>query len=134
MKLKFYWYISEAYKDGILRPACKCINPKEESDEYIANYLMDDGGSYYLDSIPWLEEGLAKISLIKSHKINYIDWSRNAWGAELSTGGAKIYSLYDESFFRTFTLTALEEVLFEWKKFLQLEPEMEKTQEVTLKC
>lgn len=44
MRLEFYWCISDAYKDGILRPACKCADPIDELDEIVANYLMDDSG------------------------------------------------------------------------------------------
>lgn len=124
MKLKYYWYVSEAYKDGILNPSCTVIDPASELDECIANYLVDDGGQSYLATIPWMDECLEKIASIKSGEIEVIDWSRDAWGAELSVSGAKIYSLYDESYFSIMSLDALEKALLTWKEFLQLPPEL----------
>ncbi|WP_422085361.1 hypothetical protein [Variovorax sp.] len=80
MKLKFYWYFSEAYKDGILRPACSCIDAEQESDESLANYLTDDGGNFYFYSISWAEEGLRKISLTEKNEIENFHYSRDVWG------------------------------------------------------
>lgn len=80
MKLNFYWYISEAFKDGSFRPACSCHDGNGESDEFIANYLMDDGGQFYLKSIFWLDEGLRKISLINEHEAESISLIRETWG------------------------------------------------------
>lgn len=80
MKLNFYWYVSEAYKDGILRPACSCIDTEKESDESLANYLTDDGGNFYFYSISWAEEGLRKLSLLEKKEIEHFHYARDAWG------------------------------------------------------
>jgi len=127
MKLKFYWYISEAYMDGILRPACACIDAKESSDEFIANYLMDDGGLFYFDSISWLKEILEKISIFKKQKNAFLNLSRETWTADFSTSGVRVYSLHDENCVREISLNAMELALFEWVKFLEATPEIEKS-------
>lgn len=132
MKLKFYWYISEAFKDDILRPACTVVDSTSELDECLANYLMDDGGQTYLNTISWLDEGIKKMDSIKNGEADIIDWSRNAWGAEISSVEAKIYSLYDENYFEIVSLNAFEKALLSWKEFLQLKPHVDNSLEIDL--
>lgn len=132
MKLRFYWYVSDAYADGVIRPACRCIDPQEDSDEFVANYLMDGGGGGYLDSISWLNEGVGKINLIKSKRVDFINLSRDAWGADLSINGVDIYSLYDEGRRKKIALDALEKAMLKWIGFLQMKPELGTSLEVDL--
>lgn len=132
MKLEFYWCISDAYKDGILRPACKCSDPIDELDEIVANYLMDDSGASCLDSVFWINECLGKISLIKKSEIKSIDLDRDAWGARFSIGEVKVYSLYDERFLKIITLNAMDRALREWKGFLQSPAGEDVRQEIDL--
>ncbi|WP_143100047.1 hypothetical protein [Variovorax sp. 770b2] len=79
MRLKLYWYLSAAYKDGILRPACTYLKPQRDLDEFIANYLMDDGGVFYLETISSLANGLCEIALLNEKMIQLINFGRNAW-------------------------------------------------------
>ena len=120
MKLEFHWCISDAYNDGILRPACKCADPIDESDEIISNYLMDDSGASCSDSVFWISECLDNISLVRKYEIKSIDIDREAWGARFSICEVKVYSLYDERFLKLVALNAMERALRECKVFLQL--------------
>lgn len=134
MKLKFYWYLSDAYKDGILRPACSCIEIKKASDEFIANYLMDDGGQIYWESISWMSEILEKISLIETTKVGVDNLTREVWGADFSIDVVRIYSLYDEGNVQIIALSDMKKVLQEWKKFLRSMPATETYKEINLGC
>jgi hypothetical protein len=132
MRLEFYWCISDAYNDGILRPACKCADPIDELDEIIPNYLMDDSGASCSDSVFWINECLERILLVRKSEIKYIDIDRDAWGARFSICEVKVYSLYDERFLKLISLTAMDRALRAWKVFLQSPPGEDVRREIDL--
>lgn len=120
MKLLFSW---EKSTDGLF-PSCSSNVVNKDGVSPLACLLTDDGGQRFLDTVPWLDEGVERIKLIKYAGIDLMDWSRDAWGAELSKDQAKIYSLYDEDCFETLNLDAFEIVLLKWRNFIQLTPEL----------
>ena len=120
MKLLFSW---EKSADG-LSPSCSSDAVNKDGVSPLACLLTDDGGHRLLDTAPWLDEGVERIKSIKYSDIDLTDWSRDAWGAELSKGQAKIYSLYDEDCFEALNLDAFEAALLAWRNFIQLTPEL----------
>jgi hypothetical protein len=118
MKLLLSW---EKSVDG-LSPGCSSNVVNKDGISPLACLLTDDGGQRFLDTVPWLDEGIERIKLIKCSSIDFADWSRDAWGAELSKEQAKIYSLYDDGCFETLSLDAFEMALLAWRKFIQLTP------------
>ena len=118
MKLFLFW---KKRVDGF-SPGCSSDVVNKDGISPLACLLMDDGGQRFLDTVPWLDEGMERIKLIKCSGADSADWSRDAWGAELSKGRAKIYSLYDHDCFETLSLDAFEMALAAWRKFIQLVP------------
>ncbi|ELP97597.1 hypothetical protein A979_19185 [Pseudomonas syringae BRIP34876] len=82
--------------------------------------------------MPWLDEGVERIRSVKGSKIKFSDWSRDAWGAELTKGQVRIYSLYDENYFELINIDSFEGALLAWLNFIQLKPEVGVTQEVEI--
>ncbi|PYC02188.1 hypothetical protein DMX09_18265 [Pseudomonas protegens] len=68
--------------------------------------------------MPWLDEGLDKIRQVSRGQIEVVEWSRDAWSVVLAGKVAKIYSLYDETYFLDVTLEDFEGALLGWKKFI----------------
>ena len=120
MKLCFSWQKSM----DCLYPSCTSNVVNEDGVSPLACLLTDDGGQRFLDTVSWLNEGIERIRSVKNSGIIFADWSRDAWGAELSKGQAKIYSLYDEGYFEKLNLDSFETVLLAWKNFIQLTPEL----------
>jgi len=89
----------------------------------LACLLTDDGGQKLLDTVPWLDEGVNRINLVRNASVDFADWSRDAWGAELTRERAKIYSLYDDDCFEVLELDSFEMALLAWRNFIQLKPE-----------
>ncbi|WP_350403454.1 hypothetical protein ABCR88_21160 [Pseudomonas sp. W17] len=110
----FYWDES----DGRRWSGCRTGVLNGDGVDLIACLLMDDGGQPYLETVPWLDEGLDKIRQISRDQIEVIEWSRDAWGVVLAGKVAKIYSLYDETYFLDVTLEDFEGALLGWKKFI----------------
>ncbi len=61
--------------------------------------LMDSGGLPYLDSLPWSNEGIKRITSVAAGASESSDWDRETWGVEFTNNKAKIYSLHDEEYF-----------------------------------
>ncbi|MCZ2497474.1 hypothetical protein GN316_11960 [Xylophilus sp. Kf1] len=120
MKLFLSWQKSF----GGLSPSCSSDIVNKDGISPLACLLTDDGGQRFLDTVPWLNEGIARITLIKCSNIGFLDWSRDAWGAEFSIRQVKIYSLYDNGFFETLNLDEFEMALVSWRDFIQLPPEV----------
>ena len=118
MKLLLFW---KKTVDGF-SPGCSSDVVNKDGISPLACLLTDDGGQRFLDTVPWLAEGMERIKLIKGSGTAFADWSRDAWGAELSKGQAKIYSLYDDGCFEVLSLDAFEMALAAWSKFVQLVP------------
>lgn len=120
MKLNLSW---ETSANGLF-PSCSSDSINEDGVSPLACLLTDDGGQRLMDTVPWLDEGIERVKLIKGSDLDLVDWSRDAWGVELSKGHAKIYSLYDDDCFETLSLEAFEIALSAWRKFIQLTPEI----------
>lgn len=119
MKLYFSWLQSE----GDLSPSCSSEVVNADGVSPLCCLLTDDGGQRFLDTISWLNEGIDRIKLVKVSGSGGVDWSRDAWGAELTKGQAKIYSLHDEDYFELLDIDSFEIALVAWKDFIQSQPE-----------
>lgn len=85
--------------------------------------LMDSGGLPYRDTIPWLNEGIKRITSVATGELESSDWSRETWGVELRNPTAKIYSLHDEEYVQTLSLDGFSKVLRAWTAFLESKPD-----------
>jgi hypothetical protein len=94
--------------------------------------LMDSGGLPYLDTIPWLDEGIKRIKSVATGEVESSDWSREAWGVDIRNSTAKVYSLYDEKCFQILSLDGFSTVLQEWTTFVQSEPDDRETEALNL--
>lgn len=128
MKLKFSWEQS----DGTTFPTCSSNVINKDGVSPLACLLIDDGGQWFLDTLSWLEEGVARINSIKKSEVEFLDWSRDAWGAELTKEHVKIYSLYCESYFELLSIESFETALLEWSSFIQSKPELGVTREIEI--
>ncbi|UBY95736.1 DUF5376 domain-containing protein [Pseudomonas cannabina] len=126
MRLHFSWEESV----GALSPVCSSNVVNRDVVSPLACLLTDDGGQLCLDAVPWLTEGLDRIRAAKEAKVNFVDWSRDAWGAELTKENAKIYSLYDENYFELITIDSFEMTLATWLDFIKQKPAAGVIQEV----
>lgn len=113
-----------------LSPACSSNVFNRNGVSPLACLLTDDGGQLCLDTVPWLNEGFDKIRAVKEAKVDFVDWSRDAWGAELTKESVKIYSLYDESYFELITIDSFEMALSTWLDFIKQKPAVGVVQEV----
>lgn len=84
--------------------------------------LMDNGGLPYLESVPWLEEGIKRGIAVAGGAIESSDWTRETWGVTLNNGEAKIYSLYENNYLQTISLKRFVKVLKAWMIFIQSQP------------
>jgi len=121
MKNYFSWETAM----GNMTPSYHTDVVNKDGISLLACILMDDGGVPYLETLPWLTEGIDKIASIKNKEIDFYDWSRETWGAELTLGEVKIYSLHDEDYFQLLSLDEFEKALVAWKDFIQSTPEVD---------
>ncbi|WP_163003529.1 DUF5376 family protein [Pseudomonas viridiflava] len=129
MKLHYFWRSI----NGDLSP--DCTSRKIGHDDHVGPLsclLTDDGGQPLSDVIPWLAEGLKLINSVKQSDIEVADWSRDAWGAELTKDYVKVYSLHDENYFETLSINSFETALKAWSEFIQKEPSTDSTQEIEI--
>lgn len=80
---------------------------------------MDNGGLCTSETIPWLNEGIKRVKAVASGEVESSDWNRQTWGVKFQSETAKIYSLYDETYLQTLSLTGFRTALEEWIGFLQ---------------
>lgn len=120
MKLNLSW---EKSIDGFF-PSCSSDVINKNGISPLACLLADDGGQKFLDTVPWLDEGVNRLNLVKNASVDFADWSREAWGVELTREQAKIYSLYDDDCFEVLELDSFEMALLAWRNFIQLKPEI----------
>ncbi|QHF01006.1 MULTISPECIES: DUF5376 family protein [Pseudomonas syringae group] len=126
MKLHFSWQESaEAFS-----PVCSSNIVNIDGASPLACLLTDDGGQLFLDTVPWLNEGLARTRSVKEKKVDFVDWSRDAWGAELTKEHVKIYSLHDESYFEIIAIDSFETALLAWLDFIKMKPTVGARQEI----
>jgi len=128
MILHFSWGASV----GALSPNCSSSVVNKDGVSPLACLLTDDGGQMLLDTVSWLDEGMDRIKLVKKSKVDFLDWSRDAWGAELTKEQVRIYSLHDESYCELLSIDSFEIALLAWLNFIQLEPEFGMTLEIEI--
>jgi hypothetical protein len=105
-----------------LSPNCIFDSGGEDAISPLACLLTDDGGRHYLTAVPWLNEGLHGVNLVLCKTVKLFDWSRDAWGAELTEVNAKIYSLYNDNYFELIEINSFQHALSSWLEFIQSEP------------
>jgi hypothetical protein len=120
MKLTFSW---EESTDGLF-PTCSQDVINEDGVSPLSCLLTDDGGRNFLDTVSWLTEGMRRVSLVKNANVDFSDWSRDAWGVQLTGEQARVYSLYDDECFEVISLDSFELVLLAWRDFIQLKPDI----------
>lgn len=128
MRLHFSWDESAE----TLSPSVSSSAVNKDGVSPLACLLTDDGGQVFLDTVPWLDEGVKRIRSVKNSDIDFADWSRDAWGAELTKEQVKIYSLYCESCFELLDIDSFEMALLAWLNFIQLKPEVGVIQEIEI--
>lgn len=99
-------------------PACSSDVLTDNGVDILACLLMDDGGRGYESSVPWLEEGLARVRQVKSGAADCLDWSRDAWAVTLTLGQVILHSLYDERCNAMLELEEFESALKTWVAFI----------------
>lgn len=107
-----------------LSPTCSSDVVNNDGVSPLCCLLTDDGGQRFLDTVSWLDEGISRIKSARDSGVGNTDWSRDAWGAELTKRQAKIYSLHDSDYFEIVDLDSFEIALSGWRKFIQLKPEI----------
>lgn len=110
------------FRDGegtAREPCCRSDVLGRDGIDFLACLLTDHGGQKYESTIAWLDEGLSRVSSVRSGAIDSCDWSRDSWGVELKAESAKIYSLYDEDCFLVMAIDDFEKSLLDWRNFIQ---------------
>lgn len=125
MKMTFSWV--EVF--GRLEPKCLTDGARQ-----FANLLVDDGGQPFLETIPWLDEGLRLAALVKGGQAELASWDREAWTADLTKHEANIHSLDDDACFQVVGLDSFERVLTAWRRFIQLPPDAAHSEEIEVQA
>ena len=128
MRLSFSWATD---RDRAL-PTCECDNVNCDGFSLLACLLMDDGGCGNQQSIVWLDEALRRIAHLESGIITEADWSRETWGARITTDAVELFSLHDELYSQTITLRQFKAALVAWKQFLNSTPSLIRTDEIDI--
>jgi hypothetical protein len=95
MNIKFSW---KRDADGF-HPVSESNLLNQDGFSLLDCVLMDSGGLPYLETVPWLNEGIKRIKSVTTGELESSDWSRETWGVEFRNNKAKIYSLHDEQYF-----------------------------------
>ncbi|MHA6912628.1 hypothetical protein ACQUJO_05730 [Ralstonia pseudosolanacearum] len=127
MRLKFSW---ESELGDRIIPFCESSVVRQDGVSPLACLLMDGGGQRYLDTLPWIDDGIAMIYAAIKDEAVVATWGREAWEAEISSNGVKVYSLYDEEYSEMLTISMFLHALLAWKEFLQSSPELGVIREV----
>ncbi len=128
MELSFSWNESR----GELSPHCASNAVNVDGICLLSSLLLDDGGCGHAHSLDWLDEGLKRVDSVSSGESRYLDWSRESWGAKLTSDVVTIYSLHDEACFQEFSLLQFRTALAAWRSFLQRTPSLESTEQVEI--
>jgi hypothetical protein len=118
MNIKLSWENST----GALTPCCTSDEVNSDGISLLSCLLMDDGGIPYLETIPWINEGIYKINSILRGEISSYSWDREAWGALITVDEVKVYSLHDEEYFQIVSVQEIKCALESWLEFIQSEP------------
>lgn len=118
MKVTFSWETAA----GIVSPHSASETVNRDGMNLLSCLLMDDGGIPYLQSIPWIREGIKKIDSVLDGETVSSSWDRESWGALITINGVKIYSLHDKDYFEDVTLQQFKNALSSWGKFIESKP------------
>ncbi|MFM0738142.1 hypothetical protein PQQ51_12945 [Paraburkholderia xenovorans] len=128
MKLFFSWINSP---NG-LTPFCESDLTNNDGVSALSCLLMDDGGRNYLQTIPWIDEGISRLNLVVNGGSGLLSWDREAWGVKVEGGKAVIYSLIDEDYCEEIEVGGLCNALWAWRGFLRSTPDSYSLQEVEI--
>jgi len=115
-KMSIQFFLEES--TGVAIPWCSTDALGPDDVDILACLLIDDGGGPFVETIPWLDEGLNRLIAVRREDEVSTEWARDAWATHISKSGVKIYSLYDEDFSITISLDDFERALRGWKDFL----------------
>jgi hypothetical protein len=118
MKITFSWDNST----DTLSPCCTSEVVNSDGISLLSCLLMDDGGLPYLQTVPWIYEGISKIDAVLRGEVDSYRWDREAWGVLITAGEAIIYSLLDEDYFEVISAQEIKSALESWGEFIQSEP------------
>jgi hypothetical protein len=127
MKLTFSW------EDKIgwgVEPYCSADVVNKDGMSLLACLLVDDGGTGYLSSVPWIDDGIAMIDAVMKGEVADGDWARETWGAKLKPDEVEIYSLYQEDYSEVVPSPAFRHALLAWREFIQSTPDVNTVLEV----
>lgn len=119
MNLKFSW----TSHGGTASPACEPDAADLRGFSPLSCLLSDDGGQPYPLTLPWLEEGLRRVAQSRQHPEEALNWSRDAWAADLCGDTVKIYSLLGDGLCECVCLNSFERALLAWRDFLSNGPD-----------
>jgi len=128
MKFTFSWESAE----GAISPLCTSETANSDGINLLSCLLMDDGGIPYLQSIPWIREGITEVDSVLSGVVASSNWDREAWGALITIDGAKIYSLHDEGYVEGVTLQQFRNALVSWANFVESKPNFGEQKDIEL--
>lgn len=118
MPLKFSWNQS----GNIFRPESKFLLPDKEPVRFLSDLLCDDGGLDLPRTIPWLDEGIARLEAVTSGETTNADWSRESWGVKIEPEVVEIYFLLQEDYSASIDTRLFQKALLAWREFLQSGP------------
>ena len=128
MKLTFLWGSSL----GRMSPSCDSTCVNKDGVNLLSCLLNDDGGIDHPSWVPWIEEGISRIDAVTSGAVAVGDWSREAWGARLTSEVVTIHSLYEEDYAELFATPRFRRALVAWLEFVQSMPDADVTQEIEI--
>ncbi|WP_189536986.1 hypothetical protein [Paludibacterium paludis] len=119
MKLTLSW----AAPGGIIFPCCSADSVNSDGLSLLPYLLMDNGGLGYPHTIPWIDEGIAKVDAVLNGELAEALWDREDWGSRLTEAGVEIYSLHDEDYTELIDLPAFRRALLAWRQFMLSAPD-----------
>lgn len=119
MNLTFSWKTHE----GTASPQCESDTTAVQGVSPLSCLLSDDGGQRYQSTLPWLDVGLRSVVQSRQNPKETLNWSRDAWAADLHADTVRIYSLFDDAFSELMSLDSFERALVAWRDFLADGPE-----------
>jgi len=128
MKVTYLWESTA----GVISPHCMSETVNMDGIHLLSCLLMDDGGIPYLQSIPWIREGIKKVDSVLSGETVSSSWDRESWGTLMTIDGVKIYSLHDEGYFEDVTLQQFKNALVLWVSFIESKPKHGERKDVKL--
>lgn len=128
MKLNF------SRKEIFGRTECFCSSDSVNKDgvSLLACLLMDNGGLPESNTVPWLEEGLARTDAVVSGALTSSTWDREDWGATITIDAVEIHSLHKDDYTEVISSLSFRIALSTWNAFIQSKAESEVVREIFL--